>query len=88
MNPETPYKRINCSFYDELELRAMRDKKVLIEVHPQFGGQQIESRILTFEVKDHAEWMVLPDDVRIRLDHIRAVDGIPFDKYDDDACNT
>lgn len=70
------YQPINCHFYDELELLAIRQKNCLI-VYKEEGGNQVEKYgiITDFKIIDSAEYMLLKDGGKIRLDWLVSVDG-------------
>ena len=70
------YQPINCHFYDELELLAMRKKNCLI-VYLDDAGTSLEKTtiILDFKIIDAAEYMLLADGSKLRLDRLVSVDG-------------
>ena len=72
----TKYQPINCHFYDELELLAIRQQSCLIQYRED--AEAIVERtdvILDFKIIEQAEFMVLKSEVKIRLDKIVSVDG-------------
>ena len=70
------YQPISCHFYDELELLAIRQKNCLI-VYLDEAGHQLEKEaiIIDFKIIDAAEYMLLKDGEKIRLDRLVSVDG-------------
>jgi len=70
------YQPINCHFYDELELLAIRQKNCQIIYLDETGKQLEKSGIITdFKILDAAEYMLLKDGDKIRLDRLVAVGG-------------
>lgn len=70
------YQPINCHFYDELELLAVRRIACPIVYHNE--QDEILERtdvIVDFKIVDEAEFMILKSGERIRLDRIVSVDG-------------
>jgi len=77
-----PYKPISCSFHDELESLAIRQRKVEINYWDNNNEQQsINSQIRDFNSRDGAEFMVLESNQTIRLDRIISVDGKHLNNY-------
>ncbi len=70
------YQPINCHFYDELELLAIRQKNCVIIYLDETDNQLEKSAVITdFKIIDAAEYMLLKDGDKIRLDRLVAVDG-------------
>lgn len=70
------YQPINCHFYDELELLAIRRKACLIIYTNQEDKPSERTDIITdFKIKDGVEYMLLKSGESIRLDRIISVDG-------------
>lgn len=70
------YQPINCHFYDELELLAIRQKHCSILYLDETGNQLEKSAvIIDFKIIAAAEYMLLKDGDKIRLDRLVAVDG-------------
>ncbi|RMH63010.1 MAG: modulator protein [Calditrichaeota bacterium] len=71
-----PYKSISCDFYDQLEIFAMRGTIVEI-VHSDETGRRItlRGRIQTILQEKGAEYLLMEDGQRIRLDFLIAVNG-------------
>ncbi|MFK7981948.1 MAG: hypothetical protein AB8G86_18355 [Saprospiraceae bacterium] len=70
------YQPINCHFYDELELLAIRQKRCLIVYFDEAKNQLEKSAvIIDFKIIAAAEFMLLKDGDKIRLDRLIAVDG-------------
>ena len=72
-----PYHPIDCNFYDELTLRAMRRTAVEIRYAGESGGEHT-ARAVVEDVftRGEEEYMRLNDDQEIRLDRILAIDGL------------
>lgn len=75
MEKQTIYKPIDCSFYDELELIAMRGTETEIVFLEGENPVRKRSIIKTLESKGGAEYIVLIDKTEIRLDNILQIDG-------------
>lgn len=75
LEKQTVYKPIDCSFYDELELIAMRGTET--EIVFLDGRNPIRRRcsIQSLESKGGAEYLVLTDKTEIRLDNLLSIDG-------------
>jgi len=70
------YQPINCHFYDELEVLAMRQKACsILYLDEKEQQQEITDTILTFKIIDKAEYVVLKKNDPIRLDRLVQVDG-------------
>ncbi len=70
------YQPINCHFYDELELLAVRQKNCLIQY--QNDAEKIVEKmdiIMDFRIIEQAEFMILKSGDKIRLDKLVSVDG-------------
>ena len=70
------YKPIDCNYYDELVLLAMRKKSVEIFYKDESNDTlRIVSIIKDITTKNKVEYIVLEDELQIRLDHLIKVDG-------------
>jgi transcriptional antiterminator Rof (Rho-off) len=70
------YQPISCSLYDMLELLAMRKSAVSIEIK---NGEKLTDTFMTFESrKKEGEFALLKSGRKIRLDELKAVNGIAF----------
>jgi Rho-binding antiterminator len=69
------YQPIDCNFYDILEATAVKKAVAEIEFSTEVGNQIIQSRILNLFTKNKEEFMVLENDLTIRLDQIVSVNG-------------
>jgi len=70
------YQPINCHFYDELELLAIRQQSCLIQYHNEVEKViEITAIILDFKIIEQAEFMILKSGDKIRLDKLVSVDG-------------
>jgi len=75
------YKPIDCNFYDKLEAFAT-SKKICLIIYKQADEIiNIHSKIVNLETINKEEFMVLEDDVRVRLDYLVSVDGDRLDGY-------
>jgi len=76
------YQPINCNFYDELELLAVRQKTCKIIYHNE-QAEVLERMdiIVDFKIKDHAEYMLLKSGESIRLDRLVSADGVRTANY-------
>ena len=70
------YQPINCHFYDELELLAIRQQRCLIQYHNE-AEKVVEKMdiIMDFKIIEKAEFMILKSGEKIRLDKLVSVDG-------------
>jgi len=73
---ENKYHPIDCNYYDELVLLAMRNKPCEIIYRDQ-NGQQIteQARIIDVFTKEKVEYLKLSNDQLIRLDFLISADG-------------
>lgn len=69
------YEPIDCNFYDILEATAVKKTVAEIVFSTEGGNQIIKSRILNLFTKEKEEFMVLENDLTIRLDQIISVNG-------------
>lgn len=69
-----PYQRINCDYYDELTLLAVRKKECLV-VYTDEAGKHQERRSIIKDIytKDQAEYLLLTDETIIRLDRLISI---------------
>ncbi|MEM6378746.1 MAG: hypothetical protein AAF705_11040 [Bacteroidota bacterium] len=75
---ELKYQPINCSYYDELEAIATLRKKVEVEYYDQNKPVKVKNvGIKTLFTKNKEEFVVLANDLTIRLDRLIQVDGKP-----------
>ncbi len=78
------YQPINCNFYDELEILAMRGQSCSIcfwkdlEIQEQM---EIKDTIITIKIVDKAEFLILKEGMPIRLDLLISVDGKELKGY-------
>jgi len=73
---ENEYYPIDCNYYDELVLLAMR-RKTCEFIYRDKAGQQITDMALIVDVftKEKAEYIKLSNDKLIRLDYLISADG-------------
>lgn len=69
------YRPIDCNYYDELVLLAMRKKSVEIIYKKESDKITIVSIIKDITTKDKIEYVILENDLKIRLDNLIKVDG-------------
>ena len=82
MKKERPYKPISCSFHDELEAIAVKQKHVEINfLDPNEMQQTVKSQIKDLISKNGIEFMLLKDNTLVRLDWIISVDGKEMASY-------
>lgn len=79
---EKNYKPISCDFHSELELRALHKKPVEIK----FRDEKNEETSITALIDDlvthkDGEFLILPDERKIRLDKLISVDGLKLADY-------
>ncbi|MEM1125350.1 MAG: hypothetical protein AAGI71_01770 [Bacteroidota bacterium] len=71
------YIPIACSFYDELELRAMRGRQVKVTYLTADGLSTTRvARILDVFARGQEEFIRLEPDEEIRLDRLMSIDGL------------
>lgn len=74
MENDKPYEPINCSYYDYLEIYAMRKTLVDIKLKGEKGEEVILStRINTLKAIDGEEFMYLEDGSVHRLDKLISI---------------
>lgn len=69
---DKPYKPVDCNFYDELVLLAMKKSEVTILPYPWEEYEAV--RVLDIYTQDGAEYMKFSNDKTLRLDFITALD--------------
>ena len=73
------YQPIACSLYDHLELFAIRKDRVIIEfLTDDLNITRVEASIRTIQTSADGEYLILADDLRIRLDYVLRIDDIIF----------
>jgi len=76
------YNPISCSFHDELESLAVKQTIVeIIYLDENNKRESINSKIIDIIVQDGAEFIVLKNDLNIRLDWLISVDGKTLKDY-------
>ena len=70
------YKSVSCHFYDELEAAAV--KKVLCTIVYDDGEEkkEVQQKIVDLKIIDKAEYMILDNLQKIRLDKIVLFNGL------------
>ena len=77
------YIPINCDFYDEIELRALRGSVCMVVFRTEDGKEKtIEGVIKNVFAKNKEEFMEMKSGELIRLDQLISIDG----KKVPDAC--
>ncbi|MEN8247642.1 MAG: hypothetical protein ABFS32_01815 [Bacteroidota bacterium] len=72
------YKPISCSLYDRMESDAAFSKTSEIEYKKDDELVSVQSKIKTFKVENGAEYMILDDGTKIRLDHLTLFNNTPI----------
>ncbi len=73
---ENEYHPIDCNYYDELVLLAMRKQRCEVVYRDETGAQITEQAIiLDVFTKEKAEYIKLSNEKIIRLDNLIAADG-------------
>ncbi len=75
------YKPIDCNFYDKLEAAATTKKTCHIIYKQADEKISIHSKIKNLETINKEEFLVLENDLRVRLDYLVSVDGEMLDGY-------
>ncbi len=80
LNPNNSYLPIDCSFYDRLEEAATLKKEVNLSYWDK--DKLTEARIIIKDIKNKnkVEWLVLGNDLEIRLDYIHSLNGVLLEK--------
>jgi Rho-binding antiterminator len=79
-NLKNTYLPINCSFYDRLEEAATLKKDVTLEYWDTDKLRQVDAVIKDIMLENKVEWLLLGNDLEIRLDNIHSLDGIVLEK--------
>jgi len=64
------YKRVSCHFYDELESASVKKVLCTILYKDEEGEREIQQKIVDLKIINKAEYMILDNDQKIRLDKI------------------
>ena len=64
------YQRISCHFYDVLEAAAVKRILCKIVYKEDEKEKEIEQKVVDFKIIDKAEYMILDNSQKIRLDKI------------------
>lgn len=71
-----PYEPISCAVHDRLEALAVKGKKVVLTYRNPLGEtDRVRSRILDIFTSEGAEYLLLENGQRIRLDRILGFGG-------------
>ena len=77
MKNENSYKRVSCNFYDELEKYATLRQHLQIKyLDEQENIQVVQAKIKDLQTKDKAEFLILDNNLKIRLDKIISIKPI------------
>ncbi|PHR74362.1 MAG: hypothetical protein COA66_00800 [Arcobacter sp.] len=64
------YQSIACHFYDELEAAAVKKVVCTIVYQEEDEKKEIKQKIIDFKIIDKAEYMILENAQKIRLDKV------------------
>jgi len=64
------YQSISCHFYDELEAAAVKKVLCTIVYKEEDEEKEIKQKIIDLKIIDKAEYMILENDQKIRLDKV------------------
>ncbi|MEM1321388.1 MAG: hypothetical protein AAGG75_14125 [Bacteroidota bacterium] len=68
---KTPYRRVSCDFYDSLEALATRRQALWIEYRDEAGQlQDCQTTLADLQARQGAEYALLSNGLRLRLDQI------------------
>ena len=81
MESDKKYVPISCSYYDELELWAMRQTVCEILYKNEATAISIRGKIHNLYARKAEEFMVLDSGLEIRLDQILSINGKELSKY-------
>ena len=70
------YQSISCHFYDELEAAAVKKVLCTIVYNDGDGNKEIKQKIVDLKIIDKAEYMILDNLQKIRLDKIVLFNGL------------
>jgi len=72
-----PYSRVSCDFYDKLVMLAKESLKIKIR-YLNDGDKKclIEATIKDVKIMDSAEWLILDNGEKLRLDRILEADNV------------
>lgn len=75
------YKPVSCGFVDRIEDLATRKVSGKVVFRQDGEVKEVESRIVSWENVNKEEFLILENDVRIRLDQVVELCGIPGPAY-------
>lgn len=79
------YSSIDCNHYDRLEAWAtLRKNCDIVWINNDGMKHLVKSKILNFEIRNGAEYLVGEQGLQIRLDQLISVNGIPLEG---NSCN-
>jgi Rho-binding antiterminator len=71
------YQPIDCDFHDLLETLATTRRRAVLEYRDDDGApQRRDAVVVDVFARDGAEYLVLDDGLRLRLDRLLAVNGL------------
>ena len=76
---DSSYTPIDCGLHDQLQLLAMRRRKVTLVARDDRGDPlSMEGRVTDVLSRGGAEWLALEDGTFLRLDRLVTIDGQSF----------
>jgi transcriptional antiterminator Rof (Rho-off) len=76
MKVNQSYVPVSCDFIDHIEICATRKKVVELIYHDNSQNEvRLGTRLKTWETKNKMEYLVTTDELRLRLDKVKAIDG-------------
>jgi len=74
-----PYKPIDCTYYDRLEAWAtLKESCAIVWTDQDQVTQEAQSSIVDLVLQDGAEYLVGENGLKIRLDLLVSINGIPL----------
>lgn len=74
--PDDKYFPIDCGFYDHIEAAIVQKRTVWLEYRDDAGDLVcLQTRLQDTQTSAGAEFLILPDGVRIRMDRLISLDG-------------
>lgn len=75
---EKKYQPIDCNYYDRLEAWATTQAECVLEYYgPDDEAVTVTARIRDVYARSGEEFLVLDNDLTLRLDRLIAINGIP-----------
>ena len=74
---KSDYSPIDCNYYDRLEAWAtLKESCTIVWINNDGIKHQVKSKILNFEIRNGAEYLVGEQGLQIRLDQLVSVNNI------------